>query len=96
MTIRPYLIALPLMALGWVLTLVTVGLFSDAAPAQVVLFPREGLLQSLNDETAILGHSRWSVTLAAPEPGFAASLYKKGAWIVLPAGLPGCLPLPGA
>ncbi|GLT11533.1 hypothetical protein ACFQFQ_24520 [Sulfitobacter porphyrae] len=94
MTIRGILCAIPLVFTGWILTLITVSLLTDEAPAQVVLFPSASFMQSLSDDIAILGSNGWSVTLAAPRSGFAASLYRTGARIVLPAGLPGCLPLP--
>ena len=35
-----------------------------------------------------------SVTLTAERPGLARALYRQGAWVVLPAGLRGCLPMP--
>ncbi len=93
MTIRSVLIALPLLALGWLCVLLAVMLVSDAAPAAVVLFPSQGFLDRLPAGTAILAATPVSVTLADDRPGLAGALYRRGARLVLPAGLPGCLPL---
>ena len=86
--LRSIILALPLMALGWLATLVAVGLLSDAAPGQVVLFPREDFVADLPFDAAVLGSNGWSVTLKSDEPALARALYRQG------AGLPGCLPLP--
>ncbi len=94
MTIKSGLIALPLMFLGWLCTLIIVGLMSDAAPASVVMFPTQVFLQTLPEDSAILSANRFSVTLTSERAGFSRALYQHGAWLVLPAGLPGCLPLP--
>ncbi len=94
MTIRSVLIALPLLVLGWLSTLVVVALLTYEAPAYVVLLPQDRLLDGLPEDTAVLAASRLSVTVASDAPGFAKALYSSGARLVLPAGLPGCLPLP--
>jgi hypothetical protein len=94
MTIKGFLYRLPILVAGWLLTLMSVSLLTDEAPAQVVLFPSESFMQSLPVDVAILGSTDVSVTLTAPRTSFAASLYRSGARIVLPAGLPGCLPMP--
>ena len=47
MTIRQILLALPLLALGWLGTLASISVLSDAAPAQVALLPRPGFLAAL-------------------------------------------------
>ena len=94
MTIRAFLIAIPAMFLGWVLVLVAVGLLTDEAPASVVLFPSEDFLNALPVGASVLGTGLYSITLKSDAPRFAQSLYQSGAMIVLPAGLPGCLPLP--
>ena len=95
MTIRSLAIAIPAVLAGWITVLITVSLVSDAAPAQVVLFPSQDLMRNLPEDSSLIGGNSWSVTLASTSPGFARSLYANGAWIVLPAGLPGCLPMPG-
>ncbi|MEO3480354.1 hypothetical protein AAFO90_22155 [Phaeobacter sp. CAU 1743] len=94
MTIRSLLLALPLLLLGWFSILLTVALVTDEAPAYVVIFPGTTFMQELPNDTSILAISKFSITLTSGLPGFAKSLYASGAWIVLPAGLPGCLPLP--
>jgi hypothetical protein len=92
MTIRTLSIALPCLIAGWIAVLSMVALTTDSAPAYVILFPPEGLSNALSEETAILSARQFSITVTSEEPGFAGSLYKKGALVVLPAGLPGCLP----
>jgi hypothetical protein len=52
-------------------------------------------MQSAPADAAILGMNRFTVTLAN-RPELAAELYDAGAWLVLPAGLTGCLPLTAA
>lgn len=96
MTIRSLLLALPLLFLGWISVLLAVAVLTDEAPAYVVVFPGQKLMGGLPGDAAILAASRFSVTLTSEAPGFARALYASGAWIVLPAGLPGCLPLPQA
>ncbi len=94
MTIRRLLLALAGMFAGWLAVLVLVGLFSDAAPAFVVVLPPGDLLGRLDPDIAIMAAGRFSVTLTSARPGLAWRLYRAGAPLVLPAGLPGCLPLP--
>jgi len=94
MTIRGVLLALPLMLAGWISVLLAVSYFSDEAPAQVVLFPDPHFLSNLPADISVMGSNSWSVTLSSPESQFARSLYAKGARLVLPAGLLGCLPVP--
>ncbi|MBT8413398.1 MAG: hypothetical protein KJO30_03620 [Boseongicola sp.] len=65
---------------------------SDAAPAAVVLFPSAELLAQLPPETSILGLSRTQLTVQNTS-NMTGALYAAGAWLVLPAGLTGCLPL---
>jgi len=93
MTIRQFLMAIPLLFVAWISVLVAVGLLSDEAPASVVFFPSEKFTTNLPDGAAVLAKSRFTITLRSDEPQFAKSLYKRGARIVLPAGLAGCLPL---
>ncbi|MGH1447012.1 MAG: hypothetical protein ACRBBO_13320 [Cognatishimia sp.] len=93
MTIRTLGIALPCLITGWIAVLSVVALTTNAAPAYVILFPTEGLMNALSEETAVLSARQFSITLTSEEPGFSRSLYSHGALIVLPAGLPGCLPL---
>lgn len=94
MTIRQVLLAIPLLALGWLGTLLVVSVSTDVAPGYVVLFPTHEFYSRLEPDFSILAVGRMSVTVTAKTPRIAARLYSAGAWIVLPAGLPGCLPLP--
>lgn len=94
MTTKSVLLALPLLFLGWISILLSVAILTDEAPAYVVIFPGEDLLRNLPGDASIIAVSGFSVTLASDVSGFARSLYGSGAWVVLPAGLPGCLPMP--
>ena len=94
MTIKRLLLALAGMLAGWLGVLVVVGLLSDAAPAYVVMLPPGDLIGRLDPDIAIMAAGRFSVTLTSAQPGLARRLYQAGAPLVLPAGLPGCLPLP--
>ena len=67
--------------------------FSDAAPAALVLFPPKGFVKELPDGFAILGRSNIALTIVSDTKDFGAKLYDSGAWLVLPAGLKGCLSL---
>jgi len=91
-TIKRAAILLPLVLVAWVAVMALVMRFSDAAPAAVVLFPSAALIENLPDGTGILTLSRAALTVANG-PGTASDLYAAGAWLVLPAGLTGCLPL---
>jgi len=92
MTTRYYILAVPLVFVGWVSVLGTVGLYSDDAPAYVVPFPTDNFLGNLPESASILSIDTLSVTLTSEKPGFARTLYKSGAFIVLPSGLEGCAP----
>lgn len=94
MTIRSLLIAVPLLLVSWIATLSIVALATDEAPAYVVLFPPQEFLSALPNGAAIMSASAFSVTLTSEDAGFARTLYQSGAMLVLPAGLPGCLPVP--
>jgi len=94
MTIRQVLIALPCLLLGWVGILLAVSLMTDTAPAYVVVLPRADFTARLDPDMSILAAGPLSVTISAEEARAAARLYGAGGRLVLPAGLPGCLPLP--
>ena len=96
MTIREVFIATPAVLMGWIGVLTVVAFVSDGAPAYVVVFPSQILLENIPESSSILATSIASVTLTSDETSFARSLYRNGAWLVLPAGLPGCLPQPKA
>jgi len=92
MTTKRVLAALPIVLVGWIAVMALVMRFSSAAPAAVVLLPAQSLLANLPQETAILGLSGWALTVRN-SAGVTEDLYAAGAWLVLPAGLTGCLPL---
>jgi hypothetical protein len=92
MTIRSALLTVPMALLGWLVVLTATTLLTDAAPAHVVLFPTKAFLANLPPQTAIIAASAFTISLGSEGEGAARSLYQKGAWLVLPAGLPGCAP----
>ena len=76
-----------------VLLQMSVMVFSDAAPSAMVLLPDAGFISRLPSDVAILGIGQNWVTVASSESGLAKTLYGVGALVVLPAGLPRCVPL---
>jgi hypothetical protein len=84
--------ALPLVVLAWIALMAVVMRFSDAAPAAVIPFHGLQMLSSLPKDAAILEVTPQALTLAN-RAGLTRDLYDAGAWLVLPAGLTGCLPL---
>ena len=93
MIIRRIGLTLPAVLLGWIAVMALVMRFSDAAPAAVVVMPSKHFMSDLPD-AAVLARGRFTITLISDASGFAKKLYNAGAWLVLPAGLTGCLPLP--
>lgn len=94
MTIRRAIWAVPLVLLVWLAVMVGVTRFTDAAPGALVLLPPRDLIAQLPNGAGVVGRTGVSLTLASGQPGLAETLYEAGAWLVLPAGLTGCLPLP--
>lgn len=92
MIIRRVLYALPFVLVGWFAIMALVMRFSDAAPAAVVVWPTNAFFRALPDDAAIIDVNGLAVTFAN-RPDLAKELYAAGAWLVLPAGLTGCLPL---
>jgi hypothetical protein len=92
--IRPWLVALPLVALGWIGTLALVLRLGGAAPAALVMFPPDGLVRALPADVSVVSSGPVSVTLRGGQD-LVATLYALGAPLVLPAGLTGCLPQTG-
>ena len=90
MTIKSILLALPFVFTGWITTLAVIGLVSDEAPAQVVMFPTDTFLKKLPLDVAIISAGQWSIIVTSKKKNFAKSLYALGAKIVLPSGLQGC------
>lgn len=94
-TIKRTSFALAVVFVSWIAVMAGMMRFTDAAPAAVVLFPSSALMAQLPEETSILELSRLRLTVANVTDTTRA-LYDAGAWLVLPAGLTGCLPLPKA
>ena len=94
--IKLWLLALGGVFLGWLATLALVMVFTDAAPGAIVIFPSDGFIQNLPENAAIAGGGTGWIAIRADTPGLGLTLYRAGALLVLPAGLPGCLPLPPA
>ena len=83
-------------AAAWLALSAGVMWATDAAPGALVFFPSNALMSNLPDDTAVTGGNRISVTLSSTEPHLTRKLYAAGAWLVLPAGLTGCLKPPQA
>ncbi len=92
MTIERIAFAVLMVVVFWIGLMALVMRLSDVAPAAVVPLPSASLLSNLPEEAAILGLNGGAITLVN-RPGLARDLYKAGAFLVLPAGLTGCLPL---
>lgn len=92
MTIRRGLLAIPFVFTGWIAVMALVMRLTDAAPAAVVPWPSAAFLNQLPNHAAVIDAGGLAVTFAN-RPDLAADLYEAGAWLVLPAGLTGCLPL---
>ncbi len=92
--LRRWLIALSLVALGWIGTLALVMRLGGDAPAALVLMPPDGLIRALPDGVSVVSSGPVSVTLRGGD-NLVATLYALGAPLVLPAGLTGCLPQRG-
>lgn len=83
---------LALVGLGWLAVLAGGMFLPGAAPAALVLLPSPGLLDRLPD-AQFLTAGRFTMTIAGVDP---AEIYRQGAVLVLPAGLPLCMvPPPG-
>ena len=98
MTIRRWALAILAVFAGWLGVMTLVMVLSDAAPGAIVLFPAPGFVTQLPDGVAIVDDGAFWIALRAQEgqTGLGVRLYQAGGRLVLPAGLPGCLPLPGA
>ena len=79
-----------LICAGWLGVLAGVARVSDAAPALIVPLGPQTLTQ-LTEDMRIVDATDHTLTLRSDEAGLAKRLYASGAWLVLPAGLTGCL-----
>ncbi|SLN11024.1 hypothetical protein ROA7450_00054 [Roseovarius albus] len=96
MTIKHWLGTLLAVFVGWVAVLASVALFTDAAPGAIVLFPADDFTAQLPENAAVVGGGAVWLAIRGDGPDLGKSLYRAGGRLVLPAGLPGCLPLPSA
>ncbi len=94
MTIRTWSFALAGVFAGWLATLSAMMVVTDAAPGAIVFLPRDGFVANLPDGAAVVGRGGIWVAVRSDAPGLGRALYRAGGLLVLPAGLPGCLPLP--
>lgn len=94
MTIRQWSLALVCVFAGWVTVLALVAVISDAAPGAIAFWPADDFAAQLPSGAAITGAGRFWVAVSGPVDDLGLALYRAGARLVLPAGLPGCLPLP--
>ena len=92
MTIKRVLLAVPLIFAGWIGVMALVMRFSDAAPAAVVPWPGTQFMNNLPSQAAVIEVNSLAITFANRND-LVRELYLAGAWLVLPAGLTGCLPL---
>ncbi len=88
------MIALICVAGGWLATVLTVMVASDAAPGAIVLLPSDDFVANLPEGAAVVGGGGLWVAVRSDTEGLGMALYRAGGRVVLPAGLPGCLPLP--
>lgn len=93
MTIRTWGLSLAAVIVGWFGLQLIVMRFTDAAPGAVVLFPAEDFVARMPAGVAVIGNGPNWVAVRSDEPNLGRTLYASGAVLVLPAGLPGCLPL---
>lgn len=77
----------------WGTLMIGVTRLPNAAPAALVMFPTEQFIDALPIDVRIIEYTSFSVTLASDQRDPNA-LYALGAFIVLPAGLTGCIPEP--
>lgn len=93
MTIRSWVFSFALVILGWFALQIVVMLFTDAAPGAIALFPASDFIARLPDDVSVVGTSANWISVRSDAADLGSNLYSAGALIVLPAGLPGCLPL---
>ena len=79
---------------SWIAVLSLVMVMTDAAPGAIALFPSKDFVQNLPKNAGVVDAGSFWVGIRSDQPQLGRALYRAGAWLVLPAGLPGCLPLP--
>lgn len=91
MTIRAWIASVLAVLICWAGLMMLVMVESDAAPGAMVLFPPRDFVARLPKDTAVVGMGSYWITVWSGSPHLGTSLYAAGAWIVLPAGLRGCV-----
>ncbi len=94
MTIRTWVFSVLLVLVCWIGVQAVVMRFSDVAPGAIALFPSSDFVTRLPPKAAVLGAGSFWVAVRFDGLNLGQALYGAGALLVLPAGLPGCLPLP--
>lgn len=92
MTTRRVLIALPVALAAWVGVLAVVLRLGGPAPEALVVLPPLHLVRALPPGVAITDRNALGL-VARGDGDLVPALYRAGAWLVLPAGLRGCLGL---
>ena len=93
-TIKRMALVLALLVPAWLGLSAAVMYLSDDAPAALVVMPSAQLMANIPKDTAILDKSALTITFSSEKRGLTQNLYRAGAYLVLPAGLKGCLTLP--
>ena len=93
MTIRTWAFSIATVLVGWFRIQLSVMYFTDAAPGAVALCPSHDFVSRLLTDVVIVGAGSTWMAVWSDQSNLGKNLYAAGALIVLPAGLPGCLPL---
>ncbi len=78
---------------GWFASASGIMLFSEAAPAALVIVRGDSFLKNLPENVRIVRGGEHSMVLTSDDPGYVKDLYRAGAWFVLPARKSGCIDL---
>lgn len=79
--------------IGWFAAASGIMLFSEAAPAALVIVRDDGFVRNLPEDVKIVRGGAHSMVLTSEKPGYVQDLYRAGAWFVLPARKSGCIDL---
>lgn len=93
MITKTWVFSIATVLVAWVAIQALVMRFTDISPGAVALFPSAGYGPGLPADMAISDAGWFWIMVNYDGPNLAKSLYSEGALLVLPAGLPGCLPL---
>ena len=93
MTTGSWIFSFSLVILSWSALQTVVMLFTDTAPGAIALFPANDFMAHLPDDVSVVGTGVNRISVRSGAADLGPKLYSAGALIVLPAGLPECLPL---